>query len=654
MVLEPGSVFAGYTVLEQAGSGGMGTVYRMRHPRLQIDVAVKVLPAHVGSSDPKALARFEREARLTAALQHPNIVRVHDCGTDGETPWIAMDFVSGSDAERLAGAGPLPIARAVEIVRQAAAALDYAHGKGILHRDVKPANLLISEHTGQQHVQITDFGIARGLGERTTATGSVRATFAYAAPEQLGGGPVDHRCDVYALGCTLFHLLSGTVPFPLRTVFAIVNAHLNTPPPRVSMSRPDVPAALDEVIATAMAKSPGARYRSCGELAEAALAAIREPLWPEPMSTAPPQDDSVRPAAGAEPPVWSTPLSNPPPVRAAVDLIGHTGAVRVIAFDPWGARVVTAGADQTVRLWDAHGGKQIGAPLAVNIAVHALAFSLDGSLLAAASGRSARLWDVESAQRICEDVYTALPSTPVFGPDAAVLAATNPQSVLLWDTPERNGFGKLEMHPGFGLGYSSLAFSPDAGVFAIARRDEVILRDYHRGAAPRGSAIGAQRAILAHAGEHVRRVLFTSDSRTLLTVSDRVARLWDCSDDHYRVELLLPMELTGTEVEAAFGVDGSRFAVANHDRVVCWSRSTGQSIHFPLDTGTGPVRSVTFSADGALLAVSTRALVRIWDIDSRRQLGPDMPPPVVFAPDGITFAAAQHDRVCLRNLAELR
>ncbi|MFF2556890.1 WD40 repeat domain-containing serine/threonine protein kinase [Nocardia sp. NPDC058058] len=653
MVLEPGSVFAGYTVLEQAGSGGMGTVYRMRHPRLQIDVAVKVLPAHVGSSDPKALARFEREARLTAALQHPNIVRVHDCGTDGETPWIAMDFVSGSDAARLAGSGRLPIARAVEIVRQAAAALDYAHGKGVLHRDVKPANLLISEHTGQQHVQITDFGIARGLGESTTATGSVRATFAYAAPEQLGGGPVDHRCDVYALGCTLFHLLSGAVPFPLRTVFAIVNAHLNTPPPRVSASRPDAPPALDEVIATAMAKSPGARYRSCGELAEAALAAIREPLWPESMIAAPPQGDSPRPVA-VEAPARSTPLSNPPPVRAPVDLIGHTGAVRVIAFDPWGARVVTAGDDQTVRLWDARGGKQIGAPLAVNIAVHAVAFSPDGSLLAAASGRNARLWDVESGQRLCDDVYTALPSTPVFGPDAAVLAATNPQSVLLWDTPERNGFGKLEMCPGFGLGYSSLAFSPDGAAFAIARREEVLLRDYHRGAAPRGSAIGAQRAVLAHPGELVRRVLFTSDSRTLLTVSDRVARLWDCADDGYRVELLLPMELTGTEVEAAFGADGSRFAIANHDRVVCWSRSTGQSIRFPLDTETGPVRSVTFSVDGTLLAVRTRTRVRIWDIGTRGQLGAELSPPVVFAPDGATLAVAQGDRVHLRDIAELR
>ncbi|WP_067572826.1 WD40 repeat domain-containing serine/threonine protein kinase [Nocardia acidivorans] len=652
MALEPGSVFAGYTVLELAGSGGMGAVYRMRHPRLRTDVAVKVLSTHVGV-DAKVRARFEREARLTAALQHPNIVRVHDCGTEGETPWIAMDFVAGSDAERLVRTGPLPVYQAVEIVRQAAAALDYAHDKGVLHRDVKPANLLVSEHAGQPHVQITDFGIARGLGEPVTTSGSVRATFAYAAPEQFGGGAVDHRADVYALGCTLFHLLCGALPFPLHTVYAIVNAHLFSPPPLITEVCPGMPEGLDQVIATALAKAPGDRYGSCGALAAAAFAALREPVRSAPTIVVPPQSDPAqRPVTGLDQ-LTPAPVA-PPPGRLAVDLIGHIGRVRALAFDPWGSRIATGGDDQTVRIWDARSGKQIGDPLAQNLAVHAVAFSPDGSLLASAGGRNARLWHAETGRRLCDDVYTAVPSIPAFSPDAAVLATSNSQSVLLWDTHRRNAFGKLEMHAGFGLGCSSVAFSPDATLVATARRDEVILRDYHSGDSRRGSPFGATRDTLEHPREQVRRVLFTPDGRTLLTVSDRAARLWVYADNRYRVELLLPMEPVGIDAEAAFSADGSRFAVAHQDWVVLWSRHTGQSIRFPLAADAGPVRSVAFSADGALLIVTTATALRLWDVEARAQLGADAVPPVVFAPDGRTFAAAQHDRVCLRDIAELR
>ncbi|MRH92057.1 protein kinase [Nocardia sp. SYP-A9097] len=656
MVLEPGSEFAGYTVLELAGSGGMGTVYRMRHPRLRTDVAVKVLSGHAGA-DAKVRARFEREARLTAALQHPNIVRVHDCGTEGETPWIAMDFVAGSDAERLVRSGPLPVYQAVEIVRQAAAALDYAHDKGVLHRDVKPANLLVGEHAGQPHVQITDFGIARGLGEPVTTSGSVRATFAYAAPEQFGGGKVDHRADVYALGCTLFHLLCAALPFPLHTVYAIVNAHLFSAPPLVTEARPGLPEGLDKVIAIALAKAPGDRYETCGALAAAAFAALREPVRSATTIVVPPQSDPPRRPAVAGLEGLARPNSapaQPPPDRTAVDLIGHAGRVRAIAFDPWSSRIATGGDDQTVRIWDARTGKQIGDPLAENLAAHAVTFSPDGTLLACASGRNARLWHLETGQRLCDDVYTAVASMPAFSPDAAVLATSNSQSVMLWDTHRRNAFGKLEMHAGFGLGCSSVAFSPDATIVASARREEVTLREYRGGESLHGSLFGAQRGTLDHPREQVRRVLFTPDGRTLLTVSDRAARLWDYADNRYRVELLLPMEPVGVDVEAAFSADGSRFAVAHRDWVVVWSRHTGQSIRFPLATEAGPVRAVAFSADGGLLAVTNAMALRLWDIEARLQLGADVVPPVVFAPDGSTFAAAQQDRVCLRDIAELR
>ncbi|WP_225730126.1 MULTISPECIES: serine/threonine-protein kinase [unclassified Nocardia] len=273
MALEPGAIFAGYTVVRQIGVGGMGRVYLMRHPRLPMNVAVKVLDGQF-SSDAKARARFEREADIAASLHHRNIVRVHDRGIENENLWIAMDFVDGPDAAELIGRGRLPLERAVDIVAQAAAGLDYAHQRGVLHRDVKPGNLLVGQEDSKDHVQIADFGIARGLDNTVTVTTSVTATFAYAAPELLSGAPVDHRADVYALGCTLYHLLSGSAPFPSGNLSAVMYSHLNMPPPRLTATRSDAPAALDEVIARSMAKDPDQRFPNCTALAEAARAAL--------------------------------------------------------------------------------------------------------------------------------------------------------------------------------------------------------------------------------------------------------------------------------------------------------------------------------------------------------------------------------------------
>ncbi len=272
-------MFAGFRIERKLGAGGMGSVYLARHPRLPRQIALKVL-SETSSSDAEFRARFLREAELAARLAHPNVVAILDRGMEGESLWIAMQYVQGSDSAELLRKFPLglPVERAVHIVTEAARGLDAAHAAGMLHRDVKPANILVSPSPdGPDRVLVTDFGIARAIGESTelTVAGEVLATVAYAAPEQLRGEPLDHRVDVYALGATLYQLLTGSTPFPYTSAAAVMQAHLAEPPPLPSIANPALPQYLDRVIARAMAKEPDQRYQNCGELAAAAAAALR-------------------------------------------------------------------------------------------------------------------------------------------------------------------------------------------------------------------------------------------------------------------------------------------------------------------------------------------------------------------------------------------
>lgn len=280
MALEIGSVFAGYRILRLLGAGGMGTVYLARHPRLPRNDALKFLSGELAQTA-EFRARFEREADIAGGLSHANIVSVYDRGVTDNQLWIAMQYIEGTDVAELIKAGPqvLTPQRTIAIVSDAARGLDYAHRHGLLHRDVKPANILVrsapEEPSGEQAL-ITDFGIARTVNETQhfTVSGDIVATLAYAPPEQLEGGDIDHRADVYALGCTLFEMLTGSKPFQRPNMLAMINAHMTAPPPRATERMPALPPAIDAVIARALSKNPAGRYNSCRELANDAARAI--------------------------------------------------------------------------------------------------------------------------------------------------------------------------------------------------------------------------------------------------------------------------------------------------------------------------------------------------------------------------------------------
>lgn len=272
MPLQSGTIFAGFTVIQLLGSGGMGEVYLVEHPRLPRREALKILPAGA-SQDPDYRDRFTREAELASSLWHPNIVALHDRGeTDGQL-WISMDFVRGQDAAGLIRANPtgLSLPEATAIATAVASALDYAHGHGMLHRDVKPANILLGESDhADQRILLADFGIARRAEDISglTATNTAVGTVAYAAPEQLLGGQLDGRADQYALAATVFHLLTGTPPFVDSNPAVVIGKHLSAVPPALSHFRPEL-VALDAVFARALAKSPADRYPRCSDFAHA-------------------------------------------------------------------------------------------------------------------------------------------------------------------------------------------------------------------------------------------------------------------------------------------------------------------------------------------------------------------------------------------------
>jgi serine/threonine protein kinase, bacterial len=273
MSVPVGTTIAGYTILRLVGSGGMAEVYLAQHPRLPRRDALKVLSEAI-TADTNFRERFQREADLAGGLWHPNIVAVHDRGEFDGHLWIAMDYVDGTDAAQLAKSrypAGMPIHDVCAIVSGVAAALDYAHSRGLLHRDVKPANILLTHPDDhKQRILLADFGIARPLADISglTVTNFTVGTLAYAAPEQLMGGDIDGRADQYALAATAFHLLAGAPPYEHSNPVAVISRHLTAPLPKLSDRRPEL-AGLDEVLSRALAKDPADRFEHCSDFAAA-------------------------------------------------------------------------------------------------------------------------------------------------------------------------------------------------------------------------------------------------------------------------------------------------------------------------------------------------------------------------------------------------
>jgi serine/threonine-protein kinase len=263
-----------YDLEQLVGTGGMSSVYKARDRLLERSVALKILHEH-HSADEEFVERFRREARAVAQLSHPNIVTVIDRGEDGGKQFIVFEYVDGQNLKELVEeTGPLPAGRAIELALQVARGLAFAHQHGLVHRDVKPQNVLMN---GDGQAKVTDFGIARSLDvDGVTQTGTVLGTSNYIAPEQASGQAVTARTDVYSLGVVLYELLTGEVPFPGDNFVAVAMKHINAPAPSVLEKRPDVPLRLAAVVERALEKNPADRFQSMDELIAELQACLAE------------------------------------------------------------------------------------------------------------------------------------------------------------------------------------------------------------------------------------------------------------------------------------------------------------------------------------------------------------------------------------------
>jgi serine/threonine-protein kinase len=281
-----GTELAGYQLEALLGRGGMSVVYRAADLRLRRKVALKLLAPEL-AEDERFRERFLRESHIAASLDHPNVVPVYDAGEADGLLYIAIRYVEGSDLRGLLRqTGALEPGHALALIAQVADALDAAHERGLVHRDVKPSNVLTSGRAGKEHCYLTDFGLAKSVSKRTrlTDSGQMVGTLDYIAPEQIQGGPVDGRADVYSIACLLYECLTGEVPFRRDSDVAVIYAHLEDAPPKVSELRPGLPAQLDDALAKGMAKRREERWRTCRELVDAAQSAVRQtgasPLLP--------------------------------------------------------------------------------------------------------------------------------------------------------------------------------------------------------------------------------------------------------------------------------------------------------------------------------------------------------------------------------------
>jgi DNA-binding beta-propeller fold protein YncE/tRNA A-37 threonylcarbamoyl transferase component Bud32 len=285
-----GAVFAGHRIEAVIGEGGMGIVYRARNLALDRIRALKVLAPSL-SADDRFRDRFRRESRLAASIEHPNVIPVHQAGEEDGHLYLAMRLVEGRDLrDMVAVEGPLDPAQAAAVIGPIAAGLDAAHAAGLIHRDVKPANVLVGSGADAGRVYLTDFGISRTTrgGETVTSTGELVGTADFVAPEQIAGGAVDHRADLYALGAVLYFTLTGESPFPRENQLATLFAHANAPRPRPSEARETLSSRLDPLVAKAMAVDPEQRFASAAALARALDAVVEGeetvPLSPPPVT----------------------------------------------------------------------------------------------------------------------------------------------------------------------------------------------------------------------------------------------------------------------------------------------------------------------------------------------------------------------------------
>jgi len=652
-----GALLAGYRLEAQVGAGGMAVVFRARDEHLDRLAALKVL-APALATDEQFRLRFIAESRAAAAVDDPFIIPVYEAGEAGGVLFIAMRFVRGGDLHRvLEREGTLSPGRAAEFISPVASALDAAHRAGLVHRDVKPGNILIDAREDRpDHVYLSDFGVAKAISsEGLTGPGFFVGTPSYAAPEQIQGRAVDGRADQYALACVAFQLLTGALPFREGQDLPVLLAHVSTPAPSLTAQRPDLSGAVDQVMARAMAKDPEERYASCLDFAGALREALGLPPFdPEgpvtPRSSAPvlsPPETVTLASTGAvgrrrPSDAGSAPGERslaPRPRSGITDRSGRVtawarrhrlpvlavtcvslAAVAVIAIAAAGspAKRVTpapanlpAGGSQSpatsasppVASSYSHVALKLPAPYA-GTSILSLAFSPSGTKLAITS-LYVCVWNIASTGCTIDRVLHG-DGPAAFRPDGKTVAVGGPGVSLMNAATGTVSGGFTD--PG-GKGVNSVAFSPDGKLLAAG--------DFNGRAYLWDVATGKlARPITATDSKSVNSVAFSPDGK-VLAVGDFSGHiyLWDVAT---AAPVGTPITDPGSKgVNAvAFAPDGRTLAVGDQDgSSYLWDVATGNLTATLPDTGSAGVRAVAFGPGGNTLATGDgNGGVNLWRV----------------------------------------
>jgi serine/threonine protein kinase len=599
-VLLPGDappLLPDFDILEEVGRGGMGIVYKAQQRSRSRVVALKVIRKE-RLSHPEVVRRFRREVQAAARLSHPNVVRVYDSDQEGDTHFLAMEYVPGITLQRLVEQfGRLPVPQAGDYIRQAALGLQHALEQALVHRDIKPANLMVAAVAPEQPgalayrgavLKVLDMGVARlyqlrGNQEELLSTltqdGAVLGTPDYIAPEQLENAhEADIRADLYSLGCTFHFLLTGQVPFPGGTLIQKLDKQRWATPPAVDQLRPEVSAGVAGVVRKLMAKRPEDRYQTPAELVAALDHLGRTGHLP------------------AEP--------RPPALAPARRLTGHTDCVWGVALSADGQLALSGGKDGTLRLWDVASGKELRVLVGGGDEIRAVALSTDGRLLLSASGATLKLWDGVTGQELGRLVgHTDTVKSVAFAPDGRRGAARgDDRTVRLWDVQGRREVRRFAGHT---RDLTGVVFTPDGRHVLSGSRDQTLrLWDLQTGREAR--CFGGRAGM-------VLSVAVSADGRHALSGGyDTTLRLWELASGK---ELRRFQGHKQMVAGVAFAPDGRRVLSGSHDQTLkLWDLESTREL-CSCEGHAGWVTSVTYAPDSrSAISAGADGALCLWQL----------------------------------------
>jgi WD40 repeat protein/predicted Ser/Thr protein kinase len=636
-----------YRVLRLLGAGGMGAVYRAEDPQLERPVALKVMLPSMAAAD-TARQRFLREAKAAAAVKHDHIVTIYQVGEDNGVPFLAMEFLEGEPLDaRLQREGRLPVPEVVRIGREMAAGLAAAHEKGLVHRDVKPANVWLEAPRGR--VKILDFGVARPAREESaqlTRQGAIIGTPAYMAPEQASGKPVDARSDLFSLGCVLYRLATGRLPFPGDDAVATLVAVVTENPPHPAAVNPELPPALAALIMRLLAKEPRDRPPSARAVAEALGAMAADPTLPLRAVTRPARAGGcgrwlllagaaivllggvvlaaalatvlvlrrVPPGGPAKPaaPEALGPLAlvaEPAPLPGVrgwtVETRGGRAPIRRLAVNPRDGRPALGCEDGTVRIADAKSGELEKCLVGHGGSINGVAWSSDGTALASASADgTARVWDV-AAGRLRQTLrgHDGPVEAVAWSPDGTRLATGGRDlTVRLWQADSGKPLATLTGHT---TPIMTLSWSADGKLASGGEGHGAIVWDLDSGK--------PLYPTLLPEGTNWPRPAWSPDGRTLAVGDGPNLRFYEGATGKPARSLDKLDKLHALFLrDFAWSPDGKRLVTSGQDQDVSfWDAVTGKGL--PGSRRTGYVHAVGWAPDGKSIALATDEVLEVRD-----------------------------------------